>query len=109
MTTPEENLDGVVVKDGIEIVARSGQVVRNGVAVRKELEVRKMDTSQTKPSDIRIILKKLRKNEYYENIFKIARRLRCDVPPQVNSESVKQIRLMFAEIQKPFEKNKTNY
>ena len=56
------------------------------------------------PGKLREILKKLKKNKYYEHVPHIINRLNGEPPPTINRETEEELRRMFKEIQIPFHK-----
>ena len=56
------------------------------------------------PNKIREILKKLKKNKYYEHVPHIINRLNGIPPPIMSREIEEELRRMFKEIQVPFHK-----
>jgi len=63
------------------------------------------DLNSLKSSKVRIILKKLKYNKYYEHIPHIINRLNGNQPPIISKEIEEQLRCMFKQIQVPFLKN----
>ena len=57
------------------------------------------------PQKIREILKKLKKNKYYEHVPHIINRLNGIPPPIMSRETEEELRRMFREIQIPFHKH----
>ena len=57
-----------------------------------------------KSQDFREILKKLKKNKYYEHVPHIINRLNGIPPPIMSRETEEELRRMFKEIQIPFHK-----
>jgi|TARA_B110001469_G_C9644435_1_gene325128 hypothetical protein len=57
-----------------------------------------------KPKKLREILKKLKKNKYYEHIPHIINKLNGIPPPVMTRETEEELRRMFKEIQVPFHK-----
>jgi hypothetical protein len=71
------------------------------------LELKKERISDMKmlsPTKLREILKKLKKNKYYEHVPHIINRLNGEPPPTINRETEEELRRMFKEIQIPFHK-----
>jgi hypothetical protein len=62
------------------------------------------DMKQLSPVKLREILKKLKKNKYYEHVPHIINRLNGEPPPTINRETEEELRRMFKEIQIPFHK-----
>ena len=56
------------------------------------------------PVKLREILKKLKKNKYYEHVPHIINRLNGVPPPIMSPETEEELRRMFKEIQIPFHK-----
>ena len=56
------------------------------------------------PYKLREILKKLKKNKYYEHVPHIINRLNGEPPPTISRETEEELRRMFKEIQIPFHK-----
>lgn len=71
------------------------------------LELKKeriVDMSALTPKKLREILKKLKKNKYYEHIPHIINKLNGIPPPVMSRETEEELRRMFKEIQIPFHK-----
>jgi len=71
------------------------------------LELKKERVTDMKllsPIKLREILKKLKKNKYYEHVPHIINRLNGEPPPTINRETEEELRRMFKEIQIPFHK-----
>ena len=62
------------------------------------------DMKMLSPTKLREILKKLKKNKYYEHVPHIINRLNGEPPPTINRETEEELRRMFKEIQIPFHK-----
>ena len=62
------------------------------------------DMKLLSPIKLREILKKLKKNKYYEHVPHIINRLNGEPPPTINRETEEELRRMFKEIQIPFHK-----
>ena len=62
------------------------------------------DMKSLTPPKLREILKKLKKNKYYEHVPHIINRLNGEPPPTTISETEEELRRMFKEIQVPFHK-----
>lgn len=62
------------------------------------------DMTLLTPIKIRGILKKLKKNKYYEHVPHIINKLNGISPPVMNRETEERLRRMFREIQLPFHK-----
>jgi hypothetical protein len=71
------------------------------VELKKE---RVADMSYLSPSKIRLILKKLKKNKYYEHVPHIINKLNGVTPPIMSRQTEEKLRRMFKEIQLPFHK-----
>ena len=72
------------------------------------LELKKeriMNMEDLSPQKIREILKKLKKNKYYEHVPHIINRLNGIPPPIMSREMEEKLRRMFKEIQVPFHKH----
>jgi hypothetical protein len=62
------------------------------------------DMKNLTPNKLREILKKLKKNKYYEHVPHIINRLNGEPPPTISRETEEELRRMFKEIQVPFHK-----
>ena len=62
------------------------------------------DMKSLTPPKLREILKKLKKNKYYEHVPHIINRLNGEPPPTISRETEEELRRMFKEIQIPFHK-----
>ena len=62
------------------------------------------DMNSITPKKIREILKKLKKNKYYEHVPHIINKLNGKTPPVMTREMEEELRRMFKEIQVPFHK-----
>jgi hypothetical protein len=71
------------------------------VELKKE---RITDMSCLSPEKIRLILKKLKKNKYYEHVPHIINKLNGVTPPIMTRQTEEKLRRMFKEIQLPFHK-----
>jgi hypothetical protein len=71
------------------------------IELKKE---RIIDMSELSPQKLREILKKLKKNKYYEHIPHIINKLNGIPPPVMSRETEEELRRMFKEIQLPFHK-----
>ena len=71
------------------------------IELKKE---RILNMDQLKPKKLREILKKLKKNKYYEHIPHIINKLNGIPPPVMTRETEEELRRMFKEIQIPFHK-----
>jgi hypothetical protein len=73
-------------------------------SVIEELKKGRMEVSNLNSKQLRSILKKLKKNKYYEHIPHILNRLNGISPPIMSREIEEELRRMFREIQIPFHK-----
>jgi len=71
------------------------------IELKKE---RIINMSELTPLKLREILKKLKKNKYYEHIPHIINKLNGIPPPVMSRETEEELRRMFKEIQLPFHK-----
>jgi hypothetical protein len=71
------------------------------IEIRKE---RIENMGELSPSKVREILKKLKKNKYYEHVPHIINKLNGLPPPIMSRETEEELRRMFKEIQIPFAK-----
>ena len=70
-----------------------------------ELKKERIDNmAELSPPKLREILKKLKKNKYYEHVPHIINRLNGIPPPIMSRETEEELRRMFKEIQIPFHK-----
>ena len=69
-----------------------------------ELKKERIQVSNLNATKLRNILKKLKKNKYYEHIPHILNRLNGISPPVMSREIEEELRRMFREIQIPFHK-----
>ena len=70
-----------------------------------ELKKERIEDMKTlTPHKLREILKKLKKNKYYEHVPHIINRLNGEPPPTISRETEEELRRMFKEIQIPFHK-----
>ena len=70
-----------------------------------ELKKERIEDMKTlTPQKLREILKKLKKNKYYEHVPHIINRLNGEPPPTISREIEEELRRMFKEIQIPFHK-----
>lgn len=73
--------------------------------VRKELKKERItDMSSVDHIKIKSILKKLRKNKYYNHCVQITAMITGRAPPQMTSEQEESLVKMFEKVQAPFEK-----
>ena len=77
--------------------------VYNDILVELKKE-RINDIKELTPLKLREILKKLKKNKYYEHIPHIINKLNGVPPPIMNRKTEEELRRMFKEIQVPFHK-----
>jgi hypothetical protein len=69
----------------------------------KKNRIKNIDYSQI--SQVKIILKKLKLNEYYEHIAYIISKITNKPAPSINRETEEKLKKMFDKIQEPFEKH----
>ena len=69
-----------------------------------EIKKERLDINKLTPSNLRSILKKIKKNKYYEHIPHILNKLNGINPPVMSPEIEEELRRMFKEIQLPFHK-----
>ena len=70
-----------------------------------ELKKERIEDMKTlTPHKLREILKKLKKNKYYEHVPHIINRLNGEPPPTISRETEEELRRVFKEIQIPFHK-----
>jgi hypothetical protein len=79
------------------------QSVYNDIIVELKKE-RIVNIKDLTPLKLREILKKLKKNKYYEHIPHIINKLNGVPPPVMNRKTEEELRRMFKEIQVPFHK-----
>ena len=79
------------------------QSVYNDIIVELKKE-RIVNIKELTPLKLREILKKLKKNKYYEHIPHIINKLNGVPPPVMNRKTEEELRRMFKEIQVPFHK-----
>ena len=72
--------------------------------ILNELKKERIQVSNLNATKLRNILKKLKKNKYYEHIPHILNRLNGISPPVMSREIEEELRRMFREIQIPFHK-----
>ena len=70
----------------------------------EEIKKERLDINKLSASKLRSILKKIKKNKYYEHIPHILNKLNGINPPIMSSEIEEELRRMFKEIQIPFHK-----
>ena len=73
-------------------------------SIMEELKKERLQVSCLNSNKLRTILKKLKKNKYYEHIPHILNRLNGISPPVMSREVEEELRRMFREIQIPFHK-----
>ncbi len=69
-----------------------------------EIKKERLDINKLSPSNLRSILKKIKKNKYYEHIPHILNKLNGINPPVMSPKIEEELRRMFKEIQLPFHK-----
>jgi hypothetical protein len=69
-----------------------------------EINKERLDINTLSPKKLRSILKKIKKNKYYEHIPHILNKLNGKSPPIMSREVEEELRRMFKEIQVPFHK-----
>tara|TARA_B100000287_G_scaffold121928_2_gene113741 strand:+ start:874 stop:1818 length:945 start_codon:yes stop_codon:yes gene_type:complete len=69
----------------------------------KKIKIKKLD--EITHARVRGLLKKLKKNKYYEHVPYIANILSGIQPPKMPLELEERLRIMFKDIQKPFDRN----
>ena len=69
----------------------------------KKLKIKKV--AEITHAKVRALLKKLRLNKYYEHVPYIANSLNGMQPPKMNQILEERLRIMFKEIQEPFDKH----
>jgi predicted RNA-binding Zn-ribbon protein involved in translation (DUF1610 family) len=69
----------------------------------KKMKIKKLD--EITHSKVRTLLKKLRLNKYYEHVPYIANSLNGIQPPKLTKNLEDRLRMMFKEIQEPFDKH----
>jgi hypothetical protein len=81
--------------------------------IKLELKKQMMDIADITPDIIQKILKKYRKNMYYEHHYLIFSHITGTPPPSLTREEEEQIKKMFKETEKPFKlfkpENRDNY
>lgn len=75
------------------------------VTIREEIQKTRVDPSSITYAKMRQIMKKLSLGKYYENIPNITHKISGKIPPSISPDLEERFRLMFAEIQQPFERN----
>lgn len=77
--------------------------------LQKELKKQKItNKSEITHAKVKVLLKKMNYNKYYEHVPYITIRLNGINPPQMSMELEARLRLMFNDIQKPFERHCPN-
>jgi hypothetical protein len=69
----------------------------------KKMKIKKL--TEITHAKVRTLLKKLRLNKYYEHVPYIANSLNGMQPPKMTQILEERLRIMFKEIQEPFDKN----
>jgi hypothetical protein len=69
----------------------------------KKMKIRSL--SEITHAKVRLLLKKLKLNKYYEHVPYITNILSGIKPPKMPTELEEQLRMMFKDIQKPFDNN----
>jgi len=69
-----------------------------------EIKKERIDINNLKATKLRLILKKIGKNKFYEHIPHILTKLNGKTPPIMSTELEEELRRMFKEIQIPFHK-----
>lgn len=86
-------------------------VYNNILAEIKKMRIKNLDKISI--PDMKLILKKLRYNQYYEHNVYIISKLTKRPPPSLTRETEDRIKHMFKQIQEPFSKhcpeNRTNF
>ena len=72
--------------------------------ILNEIRKERLDINKLTSSNLRSILKKIKKNKYYEHIPHILNKLNGINPPVMSTELEEELRRMFKEIQLPFHK-----
>lgn len=91
------------------IMGRESTIIDNKIYTDIINELNKTNITDLKSitrEDIRLILKKLGYNKFYEHIPHILNKISGITPPQISKEVEDKLILMFKLIQKPFEKYK---
>lgn len=73
--------------------------------IHSELQRQKLDVQKLDKDKMRVILKKLKLSKYYEHIPSILCRITGKSPPKMSGALEEKLRLMFAEIQEPFNRH----
>ena len=88
---------------GTESTTIPNEILNN---LRYELQKERIkDLKEITHPKVRTLLKKLKLNKYYEHVPYIATILNGLVPPRMSNALEAKLRLMFSEIQAPFEKH----
>tara|TARA_B100001287_G_scaffold276449_1_gene287302 strand:+ start:1233 stop:2549 length:1317 start_codon:yes stop_codon:yes gene_type:complete len=102
--------DWIASFQGVENVVISNEII---LLVDNEIKKQRLDKRRLKPADIKLILKKLRLNKYYEHIYAILARITNKKPVSLTSELQETIRTMFIRAEKTFidmeNKGRTNF
>ena len=72
--------------------------------IKKEIEKQKLDLDKLDNNKMRIILKKINENKYYEHINHIINKLNKIPPPKFSKSIEEKLKLMFKKCQDPFNK-----
>tara|TARA_Y100000389_G_C17470948_1_gene530723 strand:- start:1029 stop:2204 length:1176 start_codon:yes stop_codon:yes gene_type:complete len=95
---------------GVENVVISNEII---LLVNSEIKRQRLDKEKLKPADIKLILKKLRLNKYYEHIYAILSRITNRKPISLTNELQESIRMMFMKAERTFleieNKGRTNF
>ena len=95
---------------GVENVVISNEII---LLVDNEIKKQRLNKNKLKPADIKIILKKLRLNKYYEHIYAILSRITNRKPVSLTTELQDTIRKMFMRAERTFieieNKGRTNF
>lgn len=89
--------------------ASEGKVIPQEILDKVIMEAHKerfSDLAQLSESQVKKYLKKLNLNDYYENVISIINRINKRPPFTLPLELEEKIKIMFSQIQKPFEKYK---
>ena len=84
---------------GVENVVISNEII---LLVDNEIKKQRLNKHKLKPADIKIILKKLRLNKYYEHIYAILSRITNKKPVSLTNELQNTIRRMFMRAERTF-------
>jgi uncharacterized protein YifE (UPF0438 family) len=72
--------------------------------IKKEIEKQKIDLDKLDNNNMRILLKKINENKYYEHINHIINKLNKIPPPKFSKSIEEKLKLMFKKCQEPFNK-----